>query len=192
MRWPFRPPHLTLKPPKSIPPKKKTKKEKDKTKNTKIPPKIAFQLSIHLFFGGCPKFPFFDNLAPKTRTQKHYKHRGFSKAFFWKTDVHHEAAIVGQKNKFRYSNYQFFCFFLLLQQQKTQKCCNPYFYSVLANQKREFSKLKLKTLKIEKPNFCTCFLKKASFEKKSYWLIIGHQKNTKWYLSLQKSLETTL
>ena len=31
--------------------------------------------------GGCPKFPLFENLATKARTQKHYKNRGFSKAF---------------------------------------------------------------------------------------------------------------
>ena len=42
------------------------KKNKQKHKNTK---KRASQLSVNLF-GGCPKFPFFDNLTQKTRTQK--------------------------------------------------------------------------------------------------------------------------
>ena len=47
--------------------KNKGKKQK-KHKNAK---KRAFQLSvIFSFFGGCPKFPFFDNLAKKARTQK--------------------------------------------------------------------------------------------------------------------------
>ena len=56
----------------------------------------------------------------------------------------------------------FFASFFFCNNKNTPKCWG----CVLANQKREFSKLKLKTLKVEKPNFCTCFLKKASFEKK--------------------------
>ena len=86
MRWPFGPPHLTLKPSKKkqktknkknqkkknrkINKKKKTKEEKQKKhKNTK---KRAFQLSVKIsfFLGGCPKIAFFDNLAQKARTPK--------------------------------------------------------------------------------------------------------------------------
>ena len=51
--------------------KTKTKKRKkhEKNKNTQ---KWVFQLPVNFFFflGGCPKFPFFDNLAQKTRTLK--------------------------------------------------------------------------------------------------------------------------
>ena len=86
MRWPFGPPHLTLKP--SNQNTKKTKKnkkkkkpnKKTKKKKKKKPPKkkqqkhqkIAFQLSVKffLFLGGFSKFPFFDTLAQKARTQK--------------------------------------------------------------------------------------------------------------------------
>ena len=55
---------------------KKTKKEKKREKKqekTKTTQKWAFQLSVKKFssfLGGCPKFPFFDNLAQKARTQK--------------------------------------------------------------------------------------------------------------------------
>ena len=85
MRWPFGPPHLTLKPTnKKHPPKKnkQTKKNQTKTqkKRKKKKPqkkqqkhqKIAFQLSVKffLFLGGFSKFPFFDTLAQKARTQK--------------------------------------------------------------------------------------------------------------------------
>ena len=82
MRWPFGPPHLTLKPSnKKHPPKKKeTKKKPNKKKEKKKPPtkkqqkhqKKAFQLSVKffLFLGGFSEFPFFDTLAQKARTQK--------------------------------------------------------------------------------------------------------------------------
>ena len=82
MRWPFGPPHLTLKPSKK---NKETKKQQNK-KNKKIKKKkgtkkqkntqkcqnksFSIISQIFLFFGGCPKFPFFDNLAKKARTQK--------------------------------------------------------------------------------------------------------------------------
>ena len=97
---PFGPPHLTQTPKKQKNKNKKNKttktkenkKSKNKNKrtrkpnNTKIPKKELFNYqSIFSFvFGGCPKFSFLDNLAKKARTQKHYKNRGFSKAFFEK------------------------------------------------------------------------------------------------------------
>ena len=70
MRWPFGPPHLTLKPSKKKNPKKqKTKKQTKKTKkrkkrkNTKIPKKelFSYQSKFSFFLGGCPKIAFFDN-----------------------------------------------------------------------------------------------------------------------------------
>ena len=83
MRWPFGPPHLTLKPSKkNTKTKKETKKTKEKTKkrkkkkrskkNSKNTQNLAFQLSVKFFFflGGFSKYPFFDTLAQKARTQK--------------------------------------------------------------------------------------------------------------------------
>ena len=83
MRWPFGPPHLTLKSSKKKPKqkqknKKKTKKETNKTnnkknkkkKNTKIPKKELFNYQSKFpFFGGCPK-PFWTTWARKRRTPK--------------------------------------------------------------------------------------------------------------------------
>ena len=66
--------------------------------------------------------PFFDTLAQKTHTQKHYKNRGFS-LFFWKEAMRHETAIFGQK-KTQIQKFQlsfFFLPFFLFQKQKTQK-----------------------------------------------------------------------
>ena len=119
MRWPFGPPHLTLKPSKKKTKKtKKQKKTKQKQKKTNKeglgPSEVALRATSHdpwkpskkkhkkkqnkkkekereknkkkqkilknelfsyqwkfsSFLGGCPKFPFFDNLAQKARTLK--------------------------------------------------------------------------------------------------------------------------
>ena len=81
MRWPFGPPHLTLKPFKKNTKTKKQRKQKKKQKNKKNKkkqkkqqkyPKISFSVisQIFLFLGGFAKFPFFDTLAQKARTQK--------------------------------------------------------------------------------------------------------------------------
>ena len=97
MRWPFGPPHLTLKP------SKKTKHKKNKTKNnTKKPKKNqnkerkskkhkntkkrAFQLSVKIFF-------FLTGYPPKNTIKI-----GVSAYFFWKEVMRHETAIFGQKN----------------------------------------------------------------------------------------------
>ena len=82
MRWPFGPSHLTLKPSKkNTKTKKETKKTKEKTKKKEKQeakkkeqkyPQISFSVisQIFLFLGGFSKFPFFDTLAQKARTQK--------------------------------------------------------------------------------------------------------------------------
>ena len=55
--------------------------------------------------------------------------------------------------------------------------------------KREFSKFKLKTLKIEKPNFCTLFLKKAILGKLADNWAPEITQNDNWVC--KKSPETT-
>ena len=61
MRWPFGPPHLTLKPSKKTKQKKakkskkKKQKKKEKVKNTKIPKKELFSYQS--------KFSFFDRVS---------------------------------------------------------------------------------------------------------------------------------
>ena len=83
MRWPFGPPHLTLKPSKKKHKnkkrnkenkrknKKKTRKKEAKQKQQKYP-KISLSVisQIFHFLGGFSRFPFFDTLAQKARTQK--------------------------------------------------------------------------------------------------------------------------
>ena len=74
MRWPFGPPHLTLKPSKKNKTKKQNKKtkqhnkkqkkrktKKEKEKNTKIPKKelFSYQSKFSFFLTGYPKIAFF-------------------------------------------------------------------------------------------------------------------------------------
>ena len=148
MRWPFGPPHLTLKPSKK---ETKNKKRNEKKKNKKKKPKkerkrkkhkntkkelFSYQSKFSFFLGGCPKVACFDNLAQKTRTQKHYKNRGFSLFFFGKGLCVTKRPFLDQKPKFRNSNYHFLCLFSLSKTKNTKICWNPNFYSVLANLKK--------------------------------------------------------
>ena len=120
---------MTLKPSKRNTKKnktKKTKKDKKREKNKKKQKILknelfSYQWKFSSFLGGCPKFPFFDNLAQKIRTQKHYKNRGFSKLFLENTCVT-KRPFLDQKNLISYIPVIiFFACFLLSQQQKTQK-----------------------------------------------------------------------
>ena len=57
---------------------------------------MSFSIISQIFFFvlGGPKFPLFDNLAPKARTNT--PKVGVSGKHFWKTDNRHETAIFGQ------------------------------------------------------------------------------------------------
>ena len=151
MRWPFGPAHLTLKPSKKNQKnkknkkKKKTKKQKNKKKrsqkNSKNTQTLAFQLSVKFFHFSCWLFQIslFWHLGPKSAHPKNTIKLGVSGPFFWKADVRHETAVLGPKKpKFINSSYHFFCLFSSLSPTKNPKhCWNPYFYSVLANLKKE-------------------------------------------------------
>ena len=139
MRWPFGPPHLTLKPSKKNKTKKqkknkaknntkKTKKKKNqerkrkKHKNTK---KRAFQLSVKIFF-------FFDRVSknclfltpwPRKRAPKNTIKIGVSACFFLERSYAsrngHFWTKKTQIQKFQLSF--FFLPFFLFQKQKTPK-----------------------------------------------------------------------
>ena len=132
MRWPFGPPHLTLKTlqkkqkreTKNKTNKKNQKKERKSKKTQKYPQKelFSYQSKFSSFLGGCPKIAFFDNLAQKMRTQKHYKNRGFQPIFLEKSYASRNGHFWTKKPKFINSSYHFFFFaFFLFQKQKTQK-----------------------------------------------------------------------
>ena len=209
MRWPFGPPHLTLKPSKKTKQKKtkknktkkntkKTKKrktKKEKEKNTKIPKKelFSYQSKFSFFWQGIQKLPFFDTLAQKTRTQKHYKNRGFSLFFFGKKLCVTKRPFLDKKNP----NSEipviifFLAFFSLSKTKNTKICWNPYFYSVLANLKKEnFPKINLKHRNLKNPIFAPVFWKRLFLDNCQ---IIGHKKKTLNDNCVCKiSLETTI
>ena len=111
VRWP---PHLTFKPSRKTHKKNKMEKQK-KHKNTKNE-----LFSYQSIFCGCPKFPFFDNLAKKARTQKHYKKRGFSKVLFENRCASRNGHFW-TNNQNRNFQLSFFCLFFSHSTRKTQK-----------------------------------------------------------------------
>ena len=136
MRWPFGPPHLTLKPSKKKQKqkkkqrkqKKKQKKRKKKKpkKNSKNTQKLAFQLSVKFFFffGWLFKISLFGHLGPESAHPKNTIKIGVSGPFFWKADVRHETAIFGPKKpKFINFSYHFFCLFSSLPTTKNPQNC---------------------------------------------------------------------
>ena len=73
LTWPLNPPKKTKKKQKNKNKKNKQKnKKKQKVKKHKNTKKKSFSVISQnfLFWGGCPKIAFFDNLAQKARTPK--------------------------------------------------------------------------------------------------------------------------
>ena len=179
MRWPFGPPHLTLKPSKKkTKTKKETKKTKEKTKktrkkrspqkNSKNTQKLAFQLSVSnfSFFWWLFKISLFLTPWPRKRApKKHYKNRGCRAFFLESRCASRNGHFWTKKTKIHKFQLSLFCLFSSISTTKNPKhCWNPYFYNVLANQKKRiFKKITLNTENWKKNNFCTPFLKKAIF-----------------------------
>ena len=195
MRWPFGPPHLTLKPSKKnkklkntkeIKKEKKEKKWKktNKGKNTpktKIPPKKkSFSVISHffLFLVGVQNFPFLTTWPKKRAPKIHYKNRGFSNPFcgkqFWVTK---RPFLDKKKPNPEIPVIIFFWPFSSPTTTKNTKVSwNPYFYSVSANLKKEnFQHLNSKHRKLKNPIFAPFFWKSLFFRKlANNW----EQKNT--------------
>ena len=134
MRWPFGPPHLTLKPSKKKPQKQKNKKIKNKPKKAKkgSPPKkkqkyrkIAFQLSVNffLFLGWLFKNSLFLHLGPKNLNPKNTIKIEVLGPFFLKSCcVSRNGHFWTKKPEiYKFQLSVFLAYFLLFQQQKTQK-----------------------------------------------------------------------
>ena len=151
MRWPFGPPHMTLKPSKRNTKKqqnkkkqkkdKKREKKQEKTKNTQ---KWAFQLSvkIFLFFGWVSKISLFWQLGPKSAHPKNTIKIGVSANFFLEnTYASRNGHFWTKKTQIHKFQIIFFCLFSSLSTtENTKNCWNTYFYSVLANQKKRIFK----------------------------------------------------
>ena len=195
MRWPFGPPHLTLKPSKKNK-KLKTKKKKKqknkqkkenkgrKTKKHKNTKKRAFQLSVKIFFlfWWVSKISLFWQLGQKSAHPKNTIKIGVSATHFVENSSEsRNGHFWTKKAKSRNSSYHFFLPFSSLTTTKNTKISwNPYFYSVLANLKKEnFQNLNLKHRKLKNPIFAPFFWKRLFLEN---WQIIGHKKkkHTQW------------
>ena len=145
MRWPFGPPHLTLKPSKKNKTKKNKKKTKQKTtqknkkkekprkkkKKTQKYQKKSFSVisqNFLFFWQGIQKLPFLTPW-PRKRAPKNTIKIGVSACFFWKEVMRHETAIFGQKKpKFISSSYHFFsCLFFSFKNKKHKNLLKPLF-----------------------------------------------------------------
>ena len=132
MRWPFGPPHLTLKPSKKNTKKKKKKNQKSFSVISEI---------FLLFLVGVQNFPFLTTWPKKRAPKKHYKNRGFSNPFFEKQICVTKRPFLDQKNpKPEIPVIIFFAFFFSFNNKKHKNVLKPYFHSVLANLKKRIFK----------------------------------------------------
>ena len=163
MRWPFGPPHLTLKPSKKTKKSQKKKLKKKKNLKTQKYQKRAFQLSvkIFIFWGGVQKLPFLTTWPRKRAPPKHYKNRGFSLFVFEKKLFVTKRPFLDQKNPNPEIPVIIFGLFSQSTTKNTKISWNPYFYSVLTNpQKDNFQNLNLKHRKLKNPIFAPFFWKR--------------------------------
>ena len=135
MRWPFGPPHLTLKPSnkkhqqnQKKQTKKKTKKKpkkKSPPKKTAKTPKNSFSVISQFFpffWVAFQNFPFLTSWPRKPEPKKHYKNRGFRAFFFENQLCVTKRPFLDKKTKiYKFQLSFFFAYFLLFQKQKTQK-----------------------------------------------------------------------
>ena len=123
MRWPFGPPHLTLKPSKKTNTNKKKKQKKRKKKKHKIPKNelFSYQSNFSFFLVGVQNFPFLTTWPKKRAPKKHYKNRGFSKAFFEKQICVTKRPFLDKKTQIQKFQLSFFCLFLLFATTKNTK-----------------------------------------------------------------------
>ena len=123
---------------------------------------------MFFFFGWVSKISLFWQLGPKSAHTKNTIKIVVSGPFFLKSSCAsrdgHFWTKKSQIHKFQLS-FSFACF-LLFQQHKTQtNCWNLYFYSVLANLKKEnFQNLNLKHWKLKNLIFAPFFCKRLFLE----------------------------
>ena len=169
MRWPFGPPHLTLKP--------SQKNTKRKHKKEKKYQKRASQSSVNFFFSfwWVSKISLFWQLGQKSAHPKNTIKIGVSENNFLKSSSE-------SRNRHFWPNPEIpviiFFLFSSLSTKNTEISWNPYFYSVLANPPKEkFENLNLKNRKLKNPIFAPFFWKGLFLENCQ---IIGHKKHTQW------------
>ena len=126
MRWPFGPPHLTLKPSKKNQHKKNKKEKKNKTKNRKKQNILKNELfnyqSKFSFFGWVSKISFFWQLGPKSAHPQNTIKIGVSAFSFWKKICVTKRPFLDQKTQIQ--KFQLSFLFCLLSSLSTTKNSN--------------------------------------------------------------------
>ena len=154
----------------------KTNKNRKSKKTTKYQKKLfSYQSKFSFFGGGCPKIPFFDNLAQKARTQKNTIKIGVSARHFWKNSyASRNGHFWTKKSQIQKFQLSFFCLFSSLSTTTNINICwKPYFYSVLVNlKKRIFKKWTWNREIWRKTQFWHLFWKRLFLENCQ---IIGHR-----------------
>ena len=122
---------------------------------------MSFPVIRHIFFFlGLPKIPFFDNLAQKARTPKHYKNRGFSTPIF-ENNYASRNGHFWTKNSPEIPVIVFLGLFSSLSTTKNIKSAE-FLYFLQARQ--NIFKKNLKQRNLKTPIFAP-FLKKRQFKK---------------------------
>ena len=124
--------------------KEKRKKKTQKQKQKKQREKRAFQLSVKFFFcfWWASKISLFLTAWPKKRApKKHYKTRGFSKAFFEKQICVTKWPYLDKNSQIQKFQLSFLLPILFSFNKNINISWNPYFYSVLANLKKRIFKV---------------------------------------------------
>ena len=118
------------------------------------------------FWVAFQNFPFLTSWPRKPEPKKHYKNRCFRAFFLESRCVSRNGRFWTKKPKIYKFQLSFFCLFSSLSTtQNTKIRWNPYFYSVLANLKKEnFENLNLKHWKLENPIFAPFFWKRLFSE----------------------------
>ena len=144
MRWPFGPPHLTLKPsPENQKDKKNKKKQKKKNKTKKKKSKMSFSIISQFFhiFWWVSKNSLFWQLGPDSAHPQNTIKIGVSAHQFLKNSYASQNGHFWTKKQIHKFQLSFFLPFASLSTTKnTTICWNPYFYSVLANLKKRIFK----------------------------------------------------
>ena len=110
--------------------RKGKKTNRKKNKNTKIPKKGSFQLSINISFlvgvQRCPKFPFLTTW-PKKRAPKNTIKIGVSAKHVLKSRCVTKRPALDKKTQTRNSSYHIFAYSFLFQQEKHKNWLKPLF-----------------------------------------------------------------
>ena len=181
MRWPFGPPHLTLKPSKKTEKTNQNKKKNKKQKNTKIP-KMSFPVisQVFLCFWWVSKISLFWQLGPKSAHPKNTIKIQQS-IFEEQMCVTKRPFLDKKKPQFRNSSYQFVFASFFLATTKNPKIAETPIFIVFWQTKTK--KTKIPKNNLQQRNWKKQFLHPFFEKKKAIFRKLADNwapKNIKW------------